>query len=1018
MASRRHQDSSLQRVLPTVLALVVGLSLVLVAPHGGRVDAATQDPSGEFTALTPARIVDTREGLGLGGTPVRLQGGTVHSFQVAGQGGVPAAGVAAVVVNVTVVQPSTAGWLRIWPSGATQPPVSNVNFVAGQTVANLATVGLGADGKVSVLAPWGQYDLVLDVTGFYASTSGPAGGRFHGVTPFRALDTRLGPGLPLGAGESTTIPVTGVGDVPASGAVAVALTVTAVWPTAATFLTVHPADVVAPWTSNLNPAAQQTVANAAVIRLPEDGRIAVRNGLGSTHIVVDVVGYYDTDRSSEAGRFVTVDAQRLVDTRMAVGALGPQHTDRISVLDAVGSTPAWVGAVMVNLTAVEPTAHTWLTAYPADALPQLSSNVNLVPGQVHAASVMVGSSAPTSRPAVAFDVFNHSGAIHLVVDIFGVFTNESAPWPVALPAPRGALESLGAGPPTAVHGDGYLPVVSRPTNYTAWTGDPGYPVGTGIWFLDRLRDGRLLIGSMTPTNSPEAQVVNTMVVGIYTPPSPGVPARFERVDVGRIVRPVGTDSWSAWSTIPVPATPIGGGDVSDVCVVQQATADGGTAERVLALSAVPRKFLGEAATVGQYPGVVVIDPSAAKGTGPVDGRIDLVESETTSELAADAPPGAFPPSLSWSPVSQLTECDTSAANVVVASQYATPVTDGNPTAGVPPSNGNGAVMVLDPNGEQPDPLTGDGRLTVPAALPLGQVTFVLDDGTADPPTVTMHPRDVKVCPCSIAKTRFAIVYDGTYVDKATGATRAVHPLQLFGHDPASGRIVPLSAPFVSGPDVDFNTADEFADDGSLFVSRSAGLGARSMVHYAPTDIPAPDPSMTMLPGQTVKISTYPTAGPGAIGTEIPQSAWRVAADGWTDATAPAFSRSMTVVDDGDDDPRTSAILTVAGNGVARVLRWDSATRSALAYCDRDLYGRTPFGGRWLPSAGVPGAAAIVRQGDFDPSTGLYEVPVNVFLTGTPAAVDLPMYLASIDARAMFAGWRVRTSEVDTCAGRP
>ena len=144
--------------------------------------------------------------------------------------------------------------------------------------------------------------------------------------------------------------------------------------------------------------------------------------------------------------------------------------------------------------------------------------------------------------------------------------------------------------------------------------------------------------------------------------------------------------------------------------------------------------------MGQYPGVVVIDPSAAKGSGPVDGRIDRVESETTSELAADAPPGTFPPSASWFPVSQLTECDTSVANVVMASQYATPVTAGDPSTGVPASNGNGAVMALDPIAEQPNPPTGDGRLTVPVALPLGQVTFVLDDGTVNPPVVSMHPR--------------------------------------------------------------------------------------------------------------------------------------------------------------------------------------------------------------------------------------------------------------------------------------
>ena len=44
--------------------------------------------------------------------------------------------------------------------------------------------------------------------------------------------------------------------------------------------------------------------------------------------------------------------------------------------------------------------------------------------------------------------------------------------------------------------------------------------------------------------------------------------------------------------------------------------------------------------------------------------------------------------------------------------------------------------------------------------------------------------------------------------------------------------------------------------------------------------------------------------------------------------------------------------------------------------------------------------------------------MNVFRTGTPAVVHLPMYVATVDARAMFAGWRVRASATDTCTGVP
>ena len=610
MARAAHR-SGRARGLSLSLFVLLALGVWLVVVPGPEVAHAAADASGEFTALSPSRIYDTRDGTGLDGQSTKIQGGRIYDVQVAGRGGTPATGIAAVAVNVTVVQPSAAGWLRVWPSGTAQPAVSNLNFGERQTVANLATVGLGANGKVSVLAPWGVLDLVLDVVGFYATSGGPAGNRFHGVTPFRALDTRVALGGRLGPGATATVDVTGVGGVPANGVAAVAVTVTAVQPTAATWLTVYPADVARPLASNLNPAAGQTVANAAAVRVPVDGTIVVYNWGGSTDVLVDVVGYYDGDRSSEAGRFVPVAPQRLVDTRSGSGALGTQQTDRVALLGADGTSPALVGGVIVNLTAVQSTAVTWLTGYPSDASPALSSNLNLAVGQTVASLVVLQTSAPTSRPAAAVNVFNAAGRVDIVLDLFGVFTDASSP--VALAAPSATVEALGAGPPVAVHGDGSLPASARPTDYSAWDGDAGFADGTGIWFLDRLSDGRLVIGSMTPTNSPEAQVVNSMVFGIYTPPAPGVPARFERVDVGRLVRPLGTSTWASWSTISVPAMPIGGGDVSDVCVVRQATADGQMAERVLAISTVPRKFLGEAATVGQYPGVVVIDPTRGEG---------------------------------------------------------------------------------------------------------------------------------------------------------------------------------------------------------------------------------------------------------------------------------------------------------------------------------------------------------------------------------------------------------------------
>src|SRR4029077_7239279 len=109
---------------------------------------------GKVSGLTPARVLDTRNGTGGFNAPVG-PASTIF-LQVAANGGVPgitdSVPPTAVVLNVTVTNPSAASNLRLFPSDATtQPPnASDLNFVAGQTVPNLVVVKLGPDGKVGI----------------------------------------------------------------------------------------------------------------------------------------------------------------------------------------------------------------------------------------------------------------------------------------------------------------------------------------------------------------------------------------------------------------------------------------------------------------------------------------------------------------------------------------------------------------------------------------------------------------------------------------------------------------------------------------------------------------------------------------------------------------------------------------------------------------------------------------------------------------------------------------------------
>ena len=123
----------------------------------------------------------------------------------------------------------------------------------------------------------------------------------HG--PVRLLDSRptatgaseghpgLGAvGTPIGPRGMLRIPVVGVAGVPADATAAV-LNVTAVSPTAGGYLTVYP-DGPRPLASNINFAAKQVVAVAVTATIADDGWITIFNSAGSTHVVVDLTGWY------------------------------------------------------------------------------------------------------------------------------------------------------------------------------------------------------------------------------------------------------------------------------------------------------------------------------------------------------------------------------------------------------------------------------------------------------------------------------------------------------------------------------------------------------------------------------------------------------------------------------------------------------------------------------------------------------------------------------------------------------
>ena len=124
----------------------------------GYITAGTPTTAGAVMPISPIRIVDTRLGLGAQGPVVRRPSGRRDDRRP-----VIPAGTQGVFMNLTVTEPKSSGWLAAYPTQATLPLVSNVNFVGGQTVPNLASVGLTNGQATLYNGSGGTVQMVVDV---------------------------------------------------------------------------------------------------------------------------------------------------------------------------------------------------------------------------------------------------------------------------------------------------------------------------------------------------------------------------------------------------------------------------------------------------------------------------------------------------------------------------------------------------------------------------------------------------------------------------------------------------------------------------------------------------------------------------------------------------------------------------------------------------------------------------------------------------------------------------------------
>lgn len=246
---------------------------------------------GSFTAVTPARILDTRDGTGRGGAVGPVPQGGAINVPVTGIGGVPPSGVTGVALNVTVDQPTGSGFLTVWPTGEAMPLAATHNFVPGLTVGNLVLAKVGAGGQVSIFNSSGNTHVVADVVGYFSSS----GGRFVPVTPRRLLDTRDGTGGVIGqVGQGGTIDVQlATGNPVPPSATAVIVNVTSANSSLPSYVTAWPTGTAKPLAATMSPRPGVPVPNQAYLKLGPGGRLSLYNNSGETDLIVDVFGYIE-----------------------------------------------------------------------------------------------------------------------------------------------------------------------------------------------------------------------------------------------------------------------------------------------------------------------------------------------------------------------------------------------------------------------------------------------------------------------------------------------------------------------------------------------------------------------------------------------------------------------------------------------------------------------------------------------------------------------------------------------------
>ena len=462
----------------TVLGVFPGHSVTLLDVFSGNQYTYTED---QFTAM-----LSTFGGMGVAVGPAVVHPPAYPVVSALSPAAGPVTGGQSVTVTGTGFTPSMTVAMGTTPVTPANITSSAFTFTTPAEAAGYAQMTVTNAGGSNVPGAGAGY--------IYTGLA-----KYVALTPFRIWDTRASTCVQCSGGRVSTgqirgVQITGVtglkvgaDPVPAT-ATAIVVNVTAASSTTGGLLTIYPAGTGRPLASNLNFGPGAITPNLVTVALGQSNaadanrEIYIYNPIGSVDVVMDVEGYFAPDAQSDpTGQFHSIAPLRVCDSRAAQPAngcngngasdhrLGSRAVVKVNVSGVptgVHGAPASIPsdgtaqAAVLNLTAIDGSASTYLSVFPTQAngtcaTSAATSTINLLPHAIEANRVLVSlGPGATGGPTIDVCIYNAVGSIDFILDATGWFGSGSAPLGTqfqAIGPTRVCDTRAGSGTPCAGH---------------------------------------------------------------------------------------------------------------------------------------------------------------------------------------------------------------------------------------------------------------------------------------------------------------------------------------------------------------------------------------------------------------------------------------------------------------------------------------------------------------------------------------------------------------------------------------